>query len=73
MTPVTSSSWTPLFASVAAVVTETGGILSHAALVVREYQLPAVVGIQGATTLVTDRQWLEVDGATGIVRLLAAV
>lgn len=71
--PVTTSSWTPLFASVAAVITETGGILSHAAVVAREYHLPAVVGVQGATTLLSDGQWLEVDGAAGIVRVLASV
>jgi pyruvate,water dikinase len=72
VTPVTSPPWTPLFASVAAVVTETGGILSHAAVVAREYHLPAVVSVQGATVLITDGQWLEVDGAAGIVRLLPA-
>jgi pyruvate,water dikinase len=62
--------WTPLFAVAAAVVTETGGILIHAAVVAREYGLPAVLGVQDATRLIRDGQLLEVDGSNGIVRLL---
>lgn len=62
--------WTPLFAVACAVVTEVGGILIHAAVVAREYGIPAVLGVQGATTAIHDGQLLEVDGSKGIVRIL---
>lgn len=62
--------WTPLFATAAAVVTEVGGILSHSAIMAREYGIPAVVGVSNATTLLADGQRVEVDGAAGVVRLL---
>ena len=68
----TAPPWTPLFATAAAVVTDTGGILSHCAVVAREYAIPAVVGVGIATDKIIDGQWLEVDGAAGIVRILAA-
>lgn len=68
----TAPPWTPLFATAAAVVTDTGGILSHCAVVAREYAIPAVVGVGIATDKIVDGQWLEVDGAAGIVRMLAA-
>jgi pyruvate,water dikinase len=68
--PVTSPPWTPLFAVASAIVTEVGGALSHTAVVAREYSLPAVVSVKGATKQVRDGQLLEVDGAAGIVRLL---
>lgn len=68
----TAPPWTPLFATAAAVVTDTGGILSHCAVVAREYAIPAVVGVGIATDKIVDGQWLEVDGAAGIVRILAA-
>ncbi|MBX3015156.1 MAG: hypothetical protein KF832_26795 [Caldilineaceae bacterium] len=66
----TAPPWTPLFATVAAVVTDTGGILSHCASVAREYAIPAVVGVGVATERIIDGQLLEVNGATGVVRLL---
>jgi pyruvate,water dikinase len=66
-----SSSWTPLFATAAAVVTDAGGILSHAAVVAREYRLPAVLGADGATSYIHDGDLVEVDGDRGLVRLLA--
>lgn len=69
----TAPPWTPLFATAAAVVTDTGGILSHCAVVAREYGIPAVVGVGAATTAITDGQMLEVDGAAGLVRILADV
>lgn len=65
----TGPSWTPLFATVAAVVTDTGGALSHGAIIAREYRIPAVVGTGMATTMIRDGQMLEVDGGAGIVYL----
>ena len=66
----TAPAWTPLFATVAAVVTDTGGILSHSAVVAREYRIPAVVGTRNATDTFADGQRVEVDGDKGIVRIL---
>jgi pyruvate,water dikinase len=66
----TAPPWTPLFAAAAAVVTDTGGILSHCAVVAREYGIPAVVGCGDATERITDGDELEVDGTTGIVRIV---
>ena len=66
----TSPSWTPLFATVGALVTDTGGPLSHAAVVAREFSLPAVVGTHVATQALRDGQTVEVDGDHGIIRLL---
>jgi phosphohistidine swiveling domain-containing protein len=63
----TTPAWTPLFPSLAGLVTETGGILSHAAIVAREYGLPAVVGADRATQLLTDGTIIRVDGSTGEV------
>jgi len=66
----TAPPWTPLFATAAAIVTDTGGILSHSAVVAREYGIPAVVGTGVATTMIRDGQTIEVDGDKGIVRLV---
>jgi pyruvate,water dikinase len=66
----TAPPWTPLFATAAAVVTDTGAILSHCAVVAREYGIPAVVGTGVATSLIKDGQWIEVDGDNGLVHLL---
>jgi pyruvate,water dikinase len=62
--------WTPLFATAIAVVTEVGGILSHSAIMAREYGIPAVLGVPYATTLLVNGQIVEVDGNAGVVRLL---
>jgi rifampicin phosphotransferase len=70
VTPTTSPPWTPLFGIAAAVVTETGGALSHCAIVSREYGIPCVVGVAGATAMIRDGQEIEVDGDAGTVRLL---
>jgi len=67
----TAPPWTPLFATAAAVVTDTGGILSHCAVVAREYRIPAVVGAAMATATIKDGQTIEVDGDKGIVRILS--
>jgi pyruvate,water dikinase len=66
----TDVNWTPLFALAAALVTDTGGSLCHAAVVAREYRLPAVVGTHVATRTLRTGQLVEVDGASGSVRLL---
>jgi len=68
----TTPAWTPIFRSLAGLVTDTGGILCHAAVVAREYRLPAVVGAQVATRRIPDGALVEVDGATGTVRILRA-
>lgn len=66
----TNPAWTPLFTLAAGVVTDTGGAASHAAIVAREYGLPAVLGAPGATTRITDGQEILVDGTEGRVLLL---
>ena len=66
----TSPSWTPLFATAAGIVTDTGGILSHCAVVAREYGIPAVVGTGVATSTIRDGQTIEVDGDAGRVHLI---
>jgi pyruvate,water dikinase len=65
--PVTAPAWTPLFALAAAVVTETGGALSHAAIVAREYGIPAVLAVKRATSLLADGDHVVVDGNAGWV------
>ncbi len=65
----TMPAWTPLFGIAAAVVTETGGPLSHCAIVAREYGIPAVVGAHGATRAIADGQLVTVDGGRGVVTL----
>lgn len=65
--------WTPLFLTAGALVMEVGGIMSHGAVVAREYGIPAVVCVKDATRLLRDGEMIEVDGATGEVRRLGAV
>ena len=67
VTRSTTSAWTPLFLNAAAIVTDSGGMLSHCAVVAREYQLPAVVGTYTATRVIADGDQLEVDGTNGVV------
>jgi pyruvate,water dikinase len=69
VTITTMPAWTPLFGTAAAVVTETGGALSHCAIVAREYGIPAVVGAFGATNRIQTGQTISVDGATGVITL----
>ena len=65
--PVTDAAWTPLFIPAAGVVVETGGILSHAATVAREFGIPAVAQIRGVTSLIPDGATVTIDGSTGTV------
>jgi phosphohistidine swiveling domain-containing protein len=67
----TAPPWTPLFMSAAAIVTDTGGILCHSAVVAREYRIPAVVGTGMATAVIPDGATIEVDGNAGTVRIVA--
>jgi pyruvate,water dikinase len=68
--PITSPSWTPVFARVKGAVSDIGGIMCHAAIVSREYGLPAVVGTGTGTTTIRTGQMIRVDGDTGTVTLL---
>ena len=68
--PLTAPSWAPIFGRIAATVTDTGGIMSHAAIVCREYGLPAVTGTGVATSTITTGMLLRVDGARGTVTIL---
>jgi pyruvate,water dikinase len=67
--PITSPVWSVLFPSVGALVTDTGGILSHAAIIAREYRVPAVVATGDATRRLRDGQVVTVNGTTGVVEL----
>jgi pyruvate,water dikinase len=69
--PFTSPPWTPFFSLAAAVVTDAGGVLSHAAIEAREYGIPAVVGTQVATRLIPTGALVEVDGSAGTVRIVS--
>jgi len=66
---MTMPPWTPLFATVSGLVADTGGVLSHCAIVAREYHLPCVVGTAVGTNVITDGMLLTVDGSKGIVRI----
>ncbi|WP_040785908.1 phosphoenolpyruvate synthase [Nocardia pneumoniae] len=70
--PFADPAWTPLFSAVRGVVLEVGGVMAHGAVVARELGLPAVVGIDNATTLITDGQRIRVDGSLGTVCSLSA-
>ena len=69
--PVTAPSWAPVFGKIRATVTDIGGMMSHAAIVCREYGLPAVTGTGNATTSIKTGQMLRVDGSTGEVTILS--
>ncbi|MBN1438836.1 MAG: hypothetical protein JW929_05430 [Anaerolineales bacterium] len=68
--PGTDPSWTPLFLSAAALVMETGGMMTHGSVVAREYGIPGVVGVQEATTRLKTGQCVRVDGSRGVVEVL---
>ena len=68
--PITTPSWTIVFSRIRAIITNVGGSMSHAAIVCREYGLPAVVGTGFATQTIKNGQWLKVDGQKGIVEII---
>ena len=70
VTPFTDPSWTPLFLSIKGLVTEIGGLMTHGAVIAREYGLPAVVGVENATRLIKDGQRIRVNGTDGYVEIL---
>ncbi len=70
VTTFTDPSWSPLFVAIGGLVTEVGGLMTHGAVVAREYGLPAVVGVQRATQLIRDGQRIRVHGSGGWVELL---
>lgn len=70
VTSFTDPGWTPLFVSIKGLVTEVGGLMTHGAVIAREYGLPAVVGIDKATTLIKDGQRIRVNGTEGYVEIL---
>ena len=70
VTGYTDPSWTPLFVSIAGLVTEVGGMMTHGAVIAREYGLPAVVAVDGATRHIGDGQRIRVHGTDGYVELL---
>ena len=71
VTAYTDPSWTPLFVAVEGLVTEVGGLMTHGAVIAREYGLPAVVGVEDATDLIRDGQRIRVHGTDGYVEILA--
>jgi phosphoenolpyruvate synthase/pyruvate phosphate dikinase len=70
VTPYTDPSWTPAFVAIEGLVTEVGGLMTHGAVIAREYGLPAVVGVQQATRLIRDGQRIRVHGTDGFVEIL---
>jgi len=70
ITPFTDPGWTPTFSLISAVATETGGVLSHAAVISREYGIPAVLAIPGITETLRDGQWITINGGTGVIDLV---
>ena len=70
VTAYTDPSWTPLFVAIEGLVTEVGGLMTHGAVIAREYGLPAVVGVEHATRLIRDGQRIRVHGTDGYVEIL---
>jgi pyruvate,water dikinase len=70
VTAYTDPSWSPLFVVIAGLVTEVGGLMTHGAVIAREYGLPAVVGVEDATRLIRDGQRIRVHGTDGYVEVL---
>jgi phosphoenolpyruvate synthase/pyruvate phosphate dikinase len=71
VTPYTDPSWTPAFVAIKGLVTEVGGVMTHGAVIAREYGLPAVVGVDHATQRIRDGQRIRVHGTEGYVEILA--
>lgn len=70
VTTFTDPSWTPLFVSIKGLITEVGGMMTHGAVIAREYGLPAIVGVENATVLIKDRQRIRVNGTDGYIEIL---
>jgi len=70
VTAYTDPSWAPLFVAIKGLVTEVGGLMTHGAVIAREYGLPAVVGVEHATRLIQDGQRIRVHGTDGYVEIL---
>ncbi|MFD6673172.1 rifamycin-inactivating phosphotransferase [Rhodococcus zopfii] len=70
VTAYTDPSWTPLFVAIKGLVTEVGGLMTHGAVIAREYGLPAVVGVENATRLIRDGQRIRVNGTDGYVEIV---
>jgi phosphoenolpyruvate synthase/pyruvate phosphate dikinase len=70
VTAYTDPSWTPVFVAIKGLVTEVGGLMTHGAVIAREYGLPAVVGVQHATELIRDGQQIRVHGTDGYIEIL---
>ncbi len=70
VTTFTDPSWTPLFVSIKGLVIEVGGLMTHGAVIAREYGLPAVVGVENATKLINNGQRIRVNGTGGYVEIL---
>ncbi|QQZ09947.1 phosphoenolpyruvate synthase [Heyndrickxia vini] len=70
VTSFTDPSWTPLFVSIKGLITEVGGLMTHGAVIAREYGLPAVVGVENATKLIKDGQLIRVHGTEGYIEIL---
>ncbi|KXY07850.1 phosphoenolpyruvate synthase [Bacillus sp. FSL K6-0067] len=70
VTAFTDPGWTPLFVSIKGLVTEVGGLMTHGAVIAREYGLPAVVGVENATKLIKDGQRIRVHGTEGYIEVV---
>jgi pyruvate,water dikinase len=71
VTRYTDPSWTAAFVAIRGLVTEVGGLMTHGAVIAREYGLPAVVGVEHATRLIREGQRIRVDGTHGYVEILS--
>lgn len=70
VTTFTDPSWTPLFVSIKGLITEVGGLMTHGAVIAREYGIPAVVGVENATKVIKDGQRIRVNGTDGYIEIL---
>ena len=71
VTAFTDPSWTPAFVSISGLVAEVGGVMTHGSVVAREYGIPAVVGVEGATKKIRDGQRIRINGTEGYVEILS--
>lgn len=70
ITKFTDPGWTPILAKVSGVITEVGGVLSHAAVISREYGIPAILNVTAATDIIKTGDYIEIDGDTGLITIL---